>query len=253
VFQSERKWLRSPIERVGSLSDAALPPPSASTDDESLIVRALQRRDEAAFESLLDRFYSPMLRLAQAYVRSREEAEEVVQDTWLAVLSGIDRFERRSSLKTWIFRILVNRARTRAKREARSIPLSALRPLSAASPTDGGTLESVLALGSRGGPAPAWTEVSPDREAPDEQLLAAELRIHVDTAIHALPPRQQEVISLRDIHGWTAEEVCELLGISDANQRILLHRARIKVRRALTDYFNDSAGPGGRADAKARN
>jgi RNA polymerase sigma factor (sigma-70 family) len=230
VLQTDRNWLRSPIERVGSLSDAALPPPAVATDDDSLLVRALQERDEAAFESLLDRFYSPMLRLASAYVRSRDEAEEVVQDTWLAVLAGIDRFERRSSLKTWIFRILVNRARTRARREARSVPLSSLQP--AAAVPDGAS--------------PLWVDSTPGRGAPDEQLLAAELRGRIDAAIGSLPARQQEVISLRDVHGWTAAEVCELLEISDANQRILLHRARVRVRDSLADYLR----PPDRDDAR---
>ena len=221
MLQTDRNWLRSPIERVGSLSDAALPPPAVPIDDDSLLVRALQERDEAAFESLLDRFYSPMLRLATTYVRSRDEAEEVVQDTWLAVLAGIDRFERRSSLKTWIFRILVNRARTRARREARSVPLSSLQP----------SAETTEAA------PPLWTDASPGRAAPDEQLLAAELGGRIEAAIRSLPARQQEVISLRDVHGWTAAEVCDLLEISDANQRILLHRARTRVRDALGDYL----------------
>jgi RNA polymerase sigma-70 factor, ECF subfamily len=240
VFQSERKWLRSPIERVGSLSDAALPPPSVPIDDESLIVRALQRRDEAAFESLLDRFYAPMLRLAWTYVRSRDEAEEVVQDTWLAVLSGIDRFERRSSLKTWIFRILVNRARTRAKREARSVPLSSLHSTSASSPMDDPSVDPYLAIGTHGGAGAPWAEPGALPQGPDEQLLAAEFHGQIDAAIHTLPRRQQEVITLRDVHGWSAEEVCELLEISDTNQRVLLHRARTKVREALAEYLRDS-------------
>ena len=225
MVQTERNWLRSPIERVGSLSDAALPPPSAATDD-ALLVRALQERDEAAFEELLDRLYSPMLRLAWTYVRSRDEAEEVVQDTWLAVLRGIDRFEHRSSLKTWIFRILANRARSRAKREARSVPLSSLPP--AVEPA-----EAPHGFATRGA-------------APDEDLLAAEVRQRVDAAIRTLPSRQQEVITLRDVHGWSPAEVCDALEITDANQRILLHRARLKVRETLAGYVHgpDSNGPG---------
>ena len=237
MFQTDRKWLRSPIERVGSLADAALPPPPAGLDDDALLVRALRARDDEAFECLLDRYYAPMLRLACSYVRSRDEAEEVVQDTWLAVLSGIDRFERRSSLRTWIFRILVNRARSRARREARSVPLSSLaRPGAAASPAEEVSVDSLLASGAAatsllsGGSGQA-------ARAPDEQLLAAELRAHVDAAVHALPARQQEVITLRDIHGWSAGEVCALLEISDANQRILLHRARLRVRHELSRYL----------------
>ena len=229
MFQTDRKWLRSPIERVGSLADAALPPPPAAADDDSLLVRALRDRDEGAFASLLDRYYSPMLRLAWTYVRSRDEAEEVVQDTWLAVLSGIDRFERRSSLRTWIFRILVNRARSRAKREARSVPLSSLQRDDV--PPGDGSIDAVLALVAPGGTA--GSHPAP----PDEALLATELRERIDAAIDVLPARQQEVITLRDVHGWSAGEVCSLLSISDANQRILLHRARLKVREALRGYL----------------
>ena len=229
MFQTDRKWLRSPIERVGSLADAALPPPPRAADDDSLIVRALQQRDEGAFASLLDRYYSPMLRLAWTYVRSRDEAEEVVQDTWLAVLAGIDRFERRSSLRTWIFRILVNRARSRAKREARSVPLSSLQRDDGHA--EGASIDAVLALATPG------ATVGSHPPPPDEALLATELRERIDAAIDVLPARQQEVITLRDVHGWSAGEVCSLLSISDANQRILLHRARLKVREALRGYL----------------
>jgi RNA polymerase sigma factor (sigma-70 family) len=229
-----QKWLRSPVERVGSLADAALPPPAPSTDDDRLLTRALQHRDEAAFATLLDRFYAPMLRVARTYVRSVDEAEEVVQDTWLAVLGGIDRFEGRSSLKTWIFRILVNRARSRATREARSVPLSALQ--AEGSPPGDDSLESVL-----GRATPLWAGSGAERGAADHEVLAGELRAQIDQAIHALPPRQQQVITLRDVHDWSAGEVCALLDISDANQRIILHRARAQVRRALSRYLGDPA------------
>ena len=182
-----------------------------------------------------------MLRLAWSYVRSRDEAEEVVQDTWLAVLSGIDRFERRSSLRTWIFRILVNRARSRARREARSVPLSSLAREGAASPVEEVSVDSLLASGAAAA-SPLSGGTGRETRPPDEQLLAAELRAHIDAAVLALPARQQEVITLRDIHGWSASEVCKLLRISDANQRILLHRARVKVRDALTGYVGGADG-----------
>lgn len=243
MFQTDRNWLRSPIERVGSLADAALPPPVAGTEDDSLIVRALRERDEGAFEQLLDRYYAPMLRLAWSYVRSRDEAEEVVQDTWLAVLRGIDRFEGRSALKTWIFRILVNRARTRAKRESRSIALSSLER-----PSDSHrepSVDSILAASPHAGESPFGSGPSSFLRPPDEQLLAAELRTQIDTAVRALPPRQQEVITLRDIHGWSGEEVCDLLEITDANQRILLHRARVRVREAILPYLRSPLAEGG--------
>jgi RNA polymerase sigma-70 factor (ECF subfamily) len=200
-------------------------------------VRALRERDERAFESLLDRYYSPMLRLARAYVRSREEAEEVVQDTWLAVLAGLDRFEGRSSLKTWIFNILVNRARSRAKREARLVPFSSFPR--ASGPADG---EGALPVADRllrrdPGLSSRWHGKGWEPAGPEERLLATELHARIDAAISALPPRQQEVITLRDLDGWTSEEVCGALEISEANQRVLLHRARVKVRDALEAYL----------------
>lgn len=227
---SNRKWLRSPSERVGTLSHADLPPPVPSpTNEEQLLVRALRARDERAFASLLDRWYSPMLRLARSYVRSVAEAEEVVQDTWLAVLAGLDRFEGRSSLKTWIFHILVNRARTRARREARTTPLSEVR-----GPARSGETDSVdwLFHPERVGPL-AWHGRSPGADCPELRLEAEELRARIDAAIGTLPSRQQQVITLRDIEGWSAAEVCEILDLTEANQRVLLHRARLKVRDAV--------------------
>ncbi len=199
--------LRSPDERFGTLSEAALPPPSgADSEEERTLVRALRGRDESAFEEVLDRYYTPMLRLAGTYVRGDAEAEEVVQDTWLAVLNGIERFDGRSSLKTWIFRILVNRARTRAKRESRVVSLPADRD-----------------WGLEAGTSPG----------PDERLIASELGARIEAAIETLPPRQREVITLRDVEGWTAAEVSDLLDLTEANQRVLLHRARVKVRDSL--------------------
>jgi RNA polymerase sigma-70 factor, ECF subfamily len=238
VHSNNRKWLRSPSERVGTLSHADLPPPvplPSQIDEEQLLVRALRERDEQAFESLLDRWYSPMLRLARTYVRSRADAEEVVQDTWLAVLSGIDRFEGRSSLKTWIFRILVNRARTRARREARTTPLSAM----SGSPTDGAAGEpDWLFQAERIGVLP-WHGQSFEQADPHSQLVSEELRVRIEMAVRSLPSRQQEVITLRDLEGWSAAEVCETLDLSDANQRVLLHRARMRVRDAL--YAGESS------------
>jgi len=235
VDRGDRKWLRSPSERDGTLSHAALPPPAAAdSQEERLLVRALRERDESAFEWLLDRYYSPMLRLARVYVRSREEAEEVVQDTWLAVLGGLEGFEARSSLKTWIFRILVNRARSRARREARMLPFSSLPHFADRAGAEG---ESLLPAGPL---LPGGLQRLPDAE---ERLLADELRGRIDAAIRALPPRQQEVITLRDLEAWTSAEVCDLLGLSEVNQRVLLHRARMKVREALEAYLSSPGSP----------
>lgn len=245
--QTEWDGFRSPKERAGTLPNSSLPPPEPGTE-EDLLARALRRRDEAAFDALLDRLHSPMLRLAQVFARSREDAEEVVQDTWLAALSGIDRFQGRSSLKTWLFRILVNRARTRGKREARTVSFSAL-----AASAQGGPDE--LRAAARIGEAPrAGTELFLSEEAhrtrngPEDEFLAAELRHQVESAVAGLPTRQREVVTLRDLEGWSAEEVCELLGLSEANQRVLLHRARVRVRDALVPYMAadgaaDPAGP----------
>jgi len=236
VSSNNRKWLRSPSERVGTLSHADLPPPalgSTPDNEEHLLIRALRERDERAFELLLDRWYSPMLRLARSYVRSRADAEEVVQDTWLAVLSGIERFEARSSLRTWIFRILVNRSRTRARREARTVPLSSLPApeLSGGGGTPAGQGDWLVDL-ERVEPL-AWHGSSLDGADPHTRLATNELRERIEEAIRALPARQQQVITLRDLEGWSAEEVCEALDLTPANQRVLLHRARMKVRDAL--------------------
>ena len=233
----DTKRFRRPEERVGTLSNASLPPPEApGLDFEGrLWLQALRTREEAAFERLVERYYSGMLRLAMTYVRSREEAEEVVQDTWLGVLAGIDRFEGRSSLKTWIFRILVNRARTRAKRESRTIALSSL-PTAMLGPQaggEGGSIDGLLR--ARGGGEAVFAGSAPP--GPEEGVLGKELAAAVEAALETLPQRQREVVTLRDVEGWTAAEVRELLGLSEGNQRVLLHRGRLRMREALLPYL----------------
>jgi RNA polymerase sigma-70 factor, ECF subfamily len=202
-------------------------------DDDAAVVAALRRRDEAAFAALLDAWGPSMLRIATSRVPSRAIAEEVVSDTWLAVLEGIDRFEGRSSLKTWVFRILVNTAISRARKEVRSIPASSLGSDDEdAGPTidparfDGGGAWSV--------PPASWESI------PEERLLGREARDVVDRAIAALPPRQAQVVTLRDVEGWDAAEVADALEVSEANQRVLLHRGRAKVRAALAAYLGDA-------------
>ncbi len=237
---TNRKWLRSPREREGTLSLADLPPPANNgLDEEQLLVRALREWDEEAFEQLLERYYSPMIRLARVYVRSREEAEEVVQETWLAVLGRIGSFEGRSSLKTWIFRILVNRARTRAKREARMIPFSAMSRALPASSRPGDTTPGGVHDGAM------WHGGATSARTPEERVLSGELQEQIQEAIDELPQRQREVITLRDLEGWMPEEVCTALDLTPGNQRVLLHRARMKVRGAIEQYLRppDAASP----------
>jgi RNA polymerase sigma-70 factor, ECF subfamily len=170
------------------------------------------------------------------YVSSHAVAEEVVQETWLGVLKGLDSFEGRCSLKTWIFQILMNRARTRGQRESRMIPFSAMfDPQS-----DPG--EPAVDPSQFNDNDPEWpggwvTQPRNWGATPEQSLLSQELKAHTEAAIESLPPSQREVITLRDVQGWTAEEACNVLGISETNQRVLLHRARSKVRQALDRYF----------------
>jgi RNA polymerase sigma-70 factor (ECF subfamily) len=197
------------------------------------LVAALRAGDEAAFARIIREWHGSMLRVAQIFVPSRSVAEEVVADTWLRVLGALDRFEGRSSLKTWVFRILVNTAKTRAQREGRVLPFSALN--------DPGRIPEAAVDPERFRPEddprfPGHWAVPP-RELPEEQLLAGETRELIAAAIDALPATQAAVIRLRDVEGWSAEEVRNALDISDVNQRVLLHRARSKVRQALEDYL----------------
>ena len=214
--------------------DGANTPISAPVDETQLL-EALRQGDEAAFMALVTMHYAAMLRLAQVYVGARAVAEEVIQDTWLGVLQGLDRFEGRSSLKTWIFRILLNRARTRAQRENRTIPFSALvadnEPFEPAVEPDAFRPPGDQFPGGWLNPPSGWDAL------PEERLLSRETRQQIDAALTTLPPAQREVITLRDIDGWSASEVCEYLSISEANQRVLLHRARTRVRRALATYL----------------
>jgi RNA polymerase sigma-70 factor (ECF subfamily) len=201
------------------------------SDDEADLIRRLRAGDEGAFMMLVEMYGPLMLRIAMNYVRSRAVAEDVVQEAWLGVLNGIDRFEGRSSLKTWILRILVNRARTRGEREARTVPLSSLAAADGEEAVDPERF-----FGSDHPRLPgAWA--SPPEPWPEEALLAQETIEQVRAAIDKLPPRQQEVILLRDVEGWEPEEVAEALGISDGNERVLLHRARSKVRAEVERYL----------------
>jgi RNA polymerase sigma-70 factor (ECF subfamily) len=209
----------------------------ASADD-LLLIEQLRNGNEAAFVSLVDRYATAMLRLAMVYVKTWMVAEEVVQETWMAVLEGLNRFEGRSSLKTWIFHILTNCAKTRAQREGRSIPFSSLPDIDTDHAEAAVELDRFLPADHQW--AGHWVSFPSNwEEMPEERLLSQETRACLDRAIEALPPSQREIILLRDIEGWTSDETCCVLGISEGNQRVLLHRARSKVRGVLEKYFQE--------------
>ena len=211
-------------------------PSYAATEEDVGLVEALRRGDAAAFASLLDMYHGPLIRLAMIYVRNHAVAEEVVQETWLGVIKGIDRFEGRSSVKTWIFRILTNTAKTRGEREGRTVPFSSL---SGEGESGEPAVDPERFLPSH---APRWaghwaTPPSSWESIPEERLVSKEALARIEAAIETLPPVQRQVITLRDVEGWGSEEVCTLLELSEANQRVLLHRARSRVRRELEEYF----------------
>jgi RNA polymerase sigma-70 factor (ECF subfamily) len=212
---------------------------SAVELSERELCAALRRGDEAAFADLVVLYHAPLRRLALTYVRSAAVADEVVQETWLAVVRGIQRFEERSSLKTWIFRILSNTAKTRAEREARTVPLSAFGPgeLDADEPP----VDPSRFLDQQHARWPGHWASPPTRwdTLPAERLEGNELLGALKDAIDELPSRQRQVIVLRDIEGWGAEEVCKVLELSEANQRVLLHRARSKVRQAVEEQLGE--------------
>src|SRR6266704_1175132 len=213
-------------------------PSSVVYEEDLRLVEALRSGNESAFVSLIDMYHSSMLRLVMVFVPSQAVAEEVVQETWMGVLHGLDRFEGRSSLKTWIFRILTNRAKTRAQREGRSVPFSSLPEFT------GELHEPAIEPERFQGPDQRWPGhwVSFPRswdEIPEERILSQETLARIQEAIDDLPPGQRKVITFRDIEGWSSDETCSLLGVSEANQRVLLHRARSRVRRALENYLEE--------------
>jgi RNA polymerase sigma-70 factor (ECF subfamily) len=203
------------------------------TPADARLVDGLRRKDESAFAELMRMYGAAMLRVARMYVSSRAVAEEVVAEAWLAVLNGIDRFEGRSSLKTWLFRIVANTAKTRGVREARTIPLSALGDDESESAVD---VDRFLGPDAR---FPGHWSAPPQSWAgpPEERLIADETLGVIERAIEQLPPLQSAVITMRDVEGFSADEVRNALDISETNQRVLLHRARSKVRRALEEYL----------------
>jgi RNA polymerase sigma-70 factor (ECF subfamily) len=191
--------------------------------DETTLLSRLRAGDERAFEALVAQHNGALRRVARTFVRTDSAVDDVVQETWLGVVRGLDAFEGRSSLRTWIFRILVNQARTRAVRDARSLPFSALEE-------DDAPAVEPTAFAADG----RWTSAPPRLDGdPESGLLSAELRRHLLAAVDGLAPDQRAVITLRDLVGLPAADVCDLLELSDGNQRVLLHRARSRVRAAL--------------------
>ena len=210
-------------------ADSSYVPPSG----QAAIVEALKRGDEQTFANLVTELSPSMLRVARMYVSSRAVAEEVVQEAWLGVISGIVRFEGRASLKTWILRIVTNIAKTRGEREGRSVPLSSVGGREGEAAVDP---DRFLDAGRWAG---HWTS-APSRwsELPEEQLVGSETVNVVEVAIAALPEVQRTVITLRDVEGWSSDEVRNALDLSETNQRVILHRARSKVRQALEGYLD---------------
>ena len=210
--------------------------------DDDLLDR-LRAGDRTAFAELVDGWSPALLRVARLYVSTPASAEEVVQETWLAVIGQLDRFEGRSSLKTWVFRILENVARGRGRAEARALPWSSAFP----DPDDGPTVDPARFRGPDDRWPGGWTVAGrPQAWVPpaEDAAVAAELRRQLGNALAELPARQRTVVELRDVHGLSAEEVCEQLRISPANQRILLHRGRARLRTRLEGVYRDQEGRG---------
>jgi RNA polymerase sigma-70 factor, ECF subfamily len=208
--------------------------PALASDEE--LLHSLRLGDERAYVALVRRYGALMQRVALTYVRTPAVAEEVVQETWCAMLTGLERFEGRAALKTWLFRILTNRAKTRGQREARTVPFSSL---TGDDEGDAPSVEPDRFLPADHPRYPGHWSAAPAQwsAVPHERLLAGEVRTCIRRAIDELPERQQAVIVMRDVEGWPPEEVCEALDLSEGNQRVLLHRARSRVRAELERYF----------------
>jgi RNA polymerase sigma-70 factor (ECF subfamily) len=207
-----------------------------TTGDEAALVAALKNGDEAAFVDLVDLHTPAMLRVARGYVPSREIAEEVVQETWIALLKGIGSFEARSSLRTWLFTILINTAKRRGVRERRDVDVAVLA-------FTGGTVDPARFRGSDDPYPGHWlpSEVpAPFPDTPEGSVLSNELIALARRELDKLPERQRVVVTMRDMLGLDSAEVCELLNISVANQRVLLHRGRAAVRQVLEDYLRET-------------
>ena len=208
-----------------SVADEVLPA-------DAVIVARLRQRDEAMFAALIDAWSPGMLRAARTFVADEHAAQDVVQETWLGVLRGIAAFEGRSSVRTWVYRILLNRARTRGVRDARTVPAGTLAP------EDGGPTVDPRRFRGPEDPYPGhWRSHPPAWPSPEDRVVAGETRRRLAVALAGLPARQRIVVTLRDVEGYGSDEVCELLELSAANQRVLLHRGRAALRAALETYL----------------
>ena len=231
------KWVRL-LSDVGvrSSKDSTGPGTEAESMTEARLLVGLRAGDESAFMELVERYDSKLRCVARMHVSTSAAADEVVQETWLGVLKGIQRFEGRSSLKTWIFRILINSAIRRRQRDGRLVPFSALAKDEAEATelaVDPGRFfePENPSQGHWAVPPTSWGN------DPERRLLSQECMGQLQQAISELPPAQKSVVTLRDVSGWTADEVCELMEISEANQRVLLHRGRSRIRSAMESYL----------------
>jgi RNA polymerase sigma-70 factor (ECF subfamily) len=214
---------------------SAFEPSAADAAERELA--ALRAGDEAAFLALVNRYHGAMLRVASMFVKSRASAEEAVQEAWIGVLKGLHLFEGRSSLKGWIFKIVVNCAKTRGVHDGRAVPMSGLDDLADEGPSvspDRFRDDTERWPGHWSQPPEPW---------PDERVESSEMLALVREALETLPEAQRTVMSLRDVDGWDSGEVCELLGISEGNQRVLLHRARSKVRAFVEEQLGSEGSP----------
>jgi RNA polymerase sigma-70 factor, ECF subfamily len=220
---------------VGPAGDGRDHASALPSDD--VIVARLRAGDEAMFALVLDAWSSGLLRAARAYVSTRESAEDVVQDTWLAVIRGVDRFEGRSSLRTWVYRIMINTAKSRGAKDKRTMPMSDLTP-----EDTGPTVDPARFRGPDDPYQGHWKDFPPQWPSVETEVESRQLQARIEAAVARLPDRQRIVITLRDIEGYSAEEVSAALEVSAANQRVLLHRARAAVRADLESYFTADEG-----------
>lgn len=212
---------------------------------DDVLVAGLRSGDEATFAELLDSWTPAMIHVAGTHVSSPDSAAEVVQDTWLAVIKGVHRFESRSSLRTWVFRILVNLAKTRGIRERRTVPWSSLTPVSEDLPP---TVDPERFRGPADDYPGHWKSFPAPWQTPEGAALDDEIRLLLHRLLEDLPDRQRIVVTLRDVEGYTSDEVCSMLDLSAGNQRVLLHRGRATVRAGLESYLSAPDWP---ADAGA--